>query len=169
MAIEFKKDAKKTEATITSLMEKNKLSLAAAEKRYREFLVDPDGFALCAGAARNKAEGYKNWEDAAVGRSKDQQATRERIDNFKKQSQLKALGVIAVFSAVLLRCINGLETLLLNVGAPSKLLQQFPSSQFRPPRPQITSVRPFFKYCFSHLRFPSLFPSRVRLAERALS
>lgn len=103
LAIELKKNPAKTEATIANLMKKNKLTRSAAEKRLGEYLVDPDGFALRAGAKRDKEEGYKNWEEAAVGRSKDPVATRERIDKFKRDSQFKALGVIAVFSAVLLR------------------------------------------------------------------
>ncbi|GMH83630.1 hypothetical protein TrVE_jg11385 [Triparma verrucosa] len=114
LAIEKRKDPKKFESTINGLMKKNKLTRDAAEKRYGEFLIDPDGFALRAGQAAQKAAGYKNWEDAAIGRSKNPEETRARIDKFKKESQLKALAVITVFSAVLLFASSNKKTYTLS-------------------------------------------------------
>jgi len=83
-------------------MKSKKLTLPQAEKRYGEFLIDPDGFALRAGEAARKEAGYKDWEEAAIARSDNPDETRDRIAKFKSQSQFKALAVIAVFSAALL-------------------------------------------------------------------
>ena len=83
-------------------MKAKKLTRSAAEKQYGEYLLDPDGFALRAGEAARKEAGYKNWEEAAIGRSDDPDATRDRINKFKRVSTFKALAVIAVFSAALL-------------------------------------------------------------------
>ena len=101
LAMEKMKDPKKFERTIKSLMKQNKLSREQAEKRYGEFLADPDGFALRASEESWRAEGYKNWEEAAIGRSNDPEATRARIDKFKTDNRNKALILISLFSAFL--------------------------------------------------------------------
>ena len=49
----------KFETTIKGLMKKNKLMRDQAEKRYGDFLVDPDGFALRAGEEMRKKDFYK--------------------------------------------------------------------------------------------------------------
>jgi len=102
LQMEKMKNPEKTEATIKGLMKKNKLTREQAEKRYGEFLADPDGFALRAGEARNRAEGYRNWEEAAIGRSDDPEATRARIEKFKADNQKKALGIIGLLCSFLL-------------------------------------------------------------------
>ena len=66
-------------------MKQKKLSRQDAEKRYGTFLVDPDGFALRAGEKAMKEDGYKNWEEAAIGRSKDPEATRVRIQEVSRE------------------------------------------------------------------------------------
>jgi len=102
LAIERKKNPAKFEATIQNLMKQKKLSRDKAEKRYGEYLLDPDGFALRASDAQRKKDGYKNWEEAAIGRSSDPEATRERIAKFKRDSQIKALAIIGAFVGCLL-------------------------------------------------------------------
>jgi hypothetical protein len=71
-------------------------------KRYGEFLVDPDGFALNAAAAERKEMGYKNWIDQAVSKSDDPEGTQKRIDDFTARNKLKGTAIMAVFSAVAL-------------------------------------------------------------------
>mmetsp|Transcript_20896 Transcript_20896/g.24038 ORF Transcript_20896/g.24038 Transcript_20896/m.24038 type:complete len:188 (-) Transcript_20896:264-827(-) len=102
LAIERTKNPAGFEQTINGLMRKNKLTREQAEKRYGEFLIDPDGFAIRAGEEMRKKEGYKTWEEAAIARSDDPEATEERINEFKKKSTIKALVVVAVFVGVLL-------------------------------------------------------------------
>mmetsp|Transcript_39278 Transcript_39278/g.91637 ORF Transcript_39278/g.91637 Transcript_39278/m.91637 type:complete len:117 (-) Transcript_39278:267-617(-) len=70
--------------------------------RYGTYLLDPESFALNKWEAANERDGYRNWEEAAVGRSDDPEATRERIAKFKAESRIKAYAVIGFFSAALL-------------------------------------------------------------------
>lgn len=102
LEIEKRKNPKAVESTIQGLMKQKKLTRDQAEKRYAEFLNDPDGFALRAGEETWKREGYKNWEDAAVGRSADPEATAARIAKFKRDSQLKGVSIMTLGSALLL-------------------------------------------------------------------
>jgi hypothetical protein len=83
--LEKRKNPSGYEKTITGLMKQKKLSRQDAEKRYGTFLVDPDGFALRAGEKAMKEDGYKNWEEAAIGRSKDPEATRVRIQEVSRE------------------------------------------------------------------------------------
>ena len=64
------------------------LTREEAEERYGSYLVNPTDFALQAGEEVWKADGYKNWEEAAIGRSVDPEATKKRIEELKKKSQL---------------------------------------------------------------------------------
>mmetsp|Transcript_22553 Transcript_22553/g.34239 ORF Transcript_22553/g.34239 Transcript_22553/m.34239 type:complete len:167 (-) Transcript_22553:41-541(-) len=97
--IEKRKNPKKYEATITSLMKRNKLSRKQAQDRYAEFLADPDGFALRAAAAERKEKGYKDWKEQAIAKSDDPEATRKRIEEFQKKSTLKATAMITFFAS----------------------------------------------------------------------
>mmetsp|Transcript_6364 Transcript_6364/g.9281 ORF Transcript_6364/g.9281 Transcript_6364/m.9281 type:complete len:156 (-) Transcript_6364:2079-2546(-) len=102
LEIERAKNPKAVEATIQGLMKQKRLTREQAEKRYGEFLNDPDGFALRAGEETWKREGYRNWEEAAVGRSADPEATAARIAKFKRDSQLKGVSIMTLGSALLL-------------------------------------------------------------------
>mmetsp|Transcript_9304 Transcript_9304/g.13205 ORF Transcript_9304/g.13205 Transcript_9304/m.13205 type:complete len:164 (-) Transcript_9304:250-741(-) len=102
LALEKSKNPQKFEATISGLMRNNNLTREQAEKRYGDFLIDPDGFALRAAAEERKAKGYKNWVEQAVAKSNDPEATRERIDNFTARNRLKGIAIMCVFSAAVL-------------------------------------------------------------------
>lgn len=78
------------------------LTREEAEERYGSYLVNPTDFALQAGEEVWKADGYKNWEEAAIGRSVDPEATKKRIEEFKKKSQLKGIAIMTLGSAALL-------------------------------------------------------------------
>mmetsp|Transcript_14966 Transcript_14966/g.20408 ORF Transcript_14966/g.20408 Transcript_14966/m.20408 type:complete len:165 (-) Transcript_14966:418-912(-) len=99
LAIEKRKDPKAFEATIQNLMKTKKLTRAQAEKRYGEFLLDPDGFALKAAEAERKEMGYKDWEEMAIARSDDPEATRERITKFKNKNRTRGIIIMSVFFA----------------------------------------------------------------------
>jgi len=96
------KDPAATEQTVIGLMETKELTREQAEERYGDYLVDPDGFALNAFEEQNKVDGYANWEEATVGRSDDPEATRKRIDDFKRTSSYKAYAVVTFFCSLLL-------------------------------------------------------------------
>eukprot|EP00543_Licmophora_paradoxa_P019302 CAMPEP_0202464656 /NCGR_PEP_ID=MMETSP1360-20130828/62632_1 /ASSEMBLY_ACC=CAM_ASM_000848 /TAXON_ID=515479 /ORGANISM="Licmophora paradoxa, Strain CCMP2313" /LENGTH=154 /DNA_ID=CAMNT_0049088055 /DNA_START=132 /DNA_END=592 /DNA_ORIENTATION=- len=97
LSIERLKNPKKTEATIAGLMKSKKLTRAQAEKRYGEFLLDPDGFALRAADAQMREKGYKDWKERAIGESDDPEATRKRIDEFQAKNSIKGTAIILVF------------------------------------------------------------------------
>mmetsp|Transcript_27619 Transcript_27619/g.41795 ORF Transcript_27619/g.41795 Transcript_27619/m.41795 type:complete len:169 (-) Transcript_27619:1634-2140(-) len=97
--MEKKKNPKKYESTIQNLMKQNKLTRQQAEKRYGEFLADPDGFALRAAAQERKEKGYKDWKEQAIAKSDDPEATRKRIEEFQKKSTLKATAMITIFGS----------------------------------------------------------------------
>ena len=78
------------------------LTRAQAEARYGEYLLNPNEFALNEGEKTWRAEGYKNWEDAAIGRSVDPEATAARIAEFKRKSTLKGVAIMVIGSAALL-------------------------------------------------------------------
>eukprot|EP00548_Thalassiothrix_antarctica_P005572 CAMPEP_0194134234 /NCGR_PEP_ID=MMETSP0152-20130528/4322_1 /TAXON_ID=1049557 /ORGANISM="Thalassiothrix antarctica, Strain L6-D1" /LENGTH=135 /DNA_ID=CAMNT_0038829873 /DNA_START=153 /DNA_END=560 /DNA_ORIENTATION=- len=98
LALERMKNPKQFEKTIQNLMKTKKLSRKQAEKRYGDFLVDPDGFALRAAADERKEKGYKDWKEQAIAKSKDPVATKKRIDDFQKAGQLKGTAVIFFFA-----------------------------------------------------------------------
>mmetsp|Transcript_16337 Transcript_16337/g.30788 ORF Transcript_16337/g.30788 Transcript_16337/m.30788 type:complete len:97 (+) Transcript_16337:1-291(+) len=75
------------------------LTREQAEKRYGEFLVDPDGFALAAAEAERKEKGYKNWEEQAIAKSDDPEATRARIEAFKNKNRTRGIIIMILFSA----------------------------------------------------------------------
>mmetsp|Transcript_22321 Transcript_22321/g.33229 ORF Transcript_22321/g.33229 Transcript_22321/m.33229 type:complete len:177 (-) Transcript_22321:1257-1787(-) len=97
LAIEKMKNPQKFESTIQGLMKAKRLSRAQAEKRYGEFLLDPDGFALQAAAAEREEKGYKDWKEQAIAKSADPEATRKRIDEFQKRNSIKGTAIILVF------------------------------------------------------------------------
>ena len=89
-------------STIQGLMLQKGLSREQAEERYGQYLLNPNEFALKAGEEAWKAEGYKNWEEAAIGRSADPEATAKRIEEFKRKSQLKGIAIMTLGSAALI-------------------------------------------------------------------
>mmetsp|Transcript_3970 Transcript_3970/g.8615 ORF Transcript_3970/g.8615 Transcript_3970/m.8615 type:complete len:161 (+) Transcript_3970:108-590(+) len=102
LAIERTKNPAKFEQTIQGLMSSKGLTRGQAEKRYGEFLVDPDGFALKAAEEERREKGYKDWIEQAVAKSDDPDATRKRIDDFTKRNQLKGTAIMIAFSAAVL-------------------------------------------------------------------
>eukprot|EP00567_Pseudictyota_dubia_P014052 CAMPEP_0197436310 /NCGR_PEP_ID=MMETSP1175-20131217/3779_1 /TAXON_ID=1003142 /ORGANISM="Triceratium dubium, Strain CCMP147" /LENGTH=161 /DNA_ID=CAMNT_0042965567 /DNA_START=79 /DNA_END=564 /DNA_ORIENTATION=+ len=98
-AIEKRKNPQKFESTIQGLMKTKGLTREQAEKRYGEFLVDPDGFALAAAEAERKEKGYKNWEEQAIAKSDDPEATRARIEAFKNKNRTRGIIIMILFSA----------------------------------------------------------------------
>lgn len=102
LAIERRKNPQVFESTIQGLMTSKRLSREQAEKRYGEFLLDPDGFALKASAVERKEMGYKNWIDQAVKKSDDPEATQKRIDDFTAKNRLKGIAIMGFFSAAVL-------------------------------------------------------------------
>merc|ERR1719223_2111752 len=100
LAIEKRKNPKQFESTIQGLMKTKKLTREQAEKRYGEFLLDPDGFALKAAAADRKKKGYKNWIEQAVAESDDPEGTRQRIEDYTNKNRLKGTAIMILFSAV---------------------------------------------------------------------
>mmetsp|Transcript_17159 Transcript_17159/g.23004 ORF Transcript_17159/g.23004 Transcript_17159/m.23004 type:complete len:165 (-) Transcript_17159:344-838(-) len=99
LQIEKRKNPQQFEATIEGLMKTKKLTRAQAEKRYGEFLLDPDGFALRAAEEEIKRGGYKDWEEMAIARSDDPEATRERITKFKNKNRTRGIIIMSVFFA----------------------------------------------------------------------
>eukprot|EP00555_Chaetoceros_dichaeta_P010143 CAMPEP_0198267704 /NCGR_PEP_ID=MMETSP1447-20131203/34208_1 /TAXON_ID=420782 /ORGANISM="Chaetoceros dichaeta, Strain CCMP1751" /LENGTH=108 /DNA_ID=CAMNT_0043958419 /DNA_START=42 /DNA_END=365 /DNA_ORIENTATION=+ len=61
LAIEKRKNPQQFEITIQGLMKSKKLTRDQAEKRYGDFLLDPDGFALKAAEDERREVGYKDW------------------------------------------------------------------------------------------------------------
>ena len=102
LAIEKAKNPAKFEATIEGLMSTKGLTRGQAEKRYGEFLIDPDGFALQAAEQERREKGYKDWIEQAVAKSDDPEATRIRIEEFTKRNQLKGPIIMIAFSAAVL-------------------------------------------------------------------
>ena len=102
LAIEKAKNPAKFEATIEGLMSTKGLTRGQAEKRYGEFLVDPDGFALQAAEQERREKGYKDWIEQAIDKSDDPEATRIRIEEFTKRNQLKGTVIMIAFSAAVL-------------------------------------------------------------------
>eukprot|EP00558_Chaetoceros_sp_UNC1202_P009742 CAMPEP_0197247232 /NCGR_PEP_ID=MMETSP1429-20130617/26991_1 /TAXON_ID=49237 /ORGANISM="Chaetoceros sp., Strain UNC1202" /LENGTH=164 /DNA_ID=CAMNT_0042708087 /DNA_START=12 /DNA_END=506 /DNA_ORIENTATION=+ len=102
LAIEKRKNPQQFESTIQGLMRAKNLTRDQAEKRYGEFLLDPDGFALKASEAERREVGYKDWIEQAVAKSDDPDATRDRIEAFTKRNQLKGTAIMALGSAALL-------------------------------------------------------------------
>jgi len=102
LAIEKRKNPKQLESTIQGLMKTKKLNREQAEKRYGEFLLDPDGFALKAAAAERREVGYKDWIEQAVAKSDDPDATRERIEEFTNRNRNRGVAIMSVLSASIL-------------------------------------------------------------------
>jgi len=102
LAIEKRKNPQQAENTIQGLMKAKKLSRAQAEKRYGEFLVDPDGFALNAAAEERREAGYKDWIEQAVAKSDDPEATQQRIDEFTARNKKRGIAIMTVLSASIL-------------------------------------------------------------------
>jgi hypothetical protein len=95
--MEKRKNPAKFEETIQGLIKRNKLTRPQAEKRYGEFPLDPDGFALNAAARERQAKGYKDWKEQAIARSDDPEATAKRIASFQLLNSLKGTAIIIVF------------------------------------------------------------------------
>lgn len=102
LAIEKRKNPQAFESTIQGLMKTKGLSRADAEKRYGEFLLDPDGFALRAAEAERREAGYKDWIEQAVAKSDDPEGTRKRIEDFTRTNRIKGTAIMIVGSAALL-------------------------------------------------------------------
>eukprot|EP00563_Minutocellus_polymorphus_P001203 CAMPEP_0181045946 /NCGR_PEP_ID=MMETSP1070-20121207/14084_1 /TAXON_ID=265543 /ORGANISM="Minutocellus polymorphus, Strain NH13" /LENGTH=166 /DNA_ID=CAMNT_0023124519 /DNA_START=64 /DNA_END=564 /DNA_ORIENTATION=+ len=102
LAIEKAKNPAKFEATVEGLMSTKGLTRGQAEKRYGEFLIDPDGFALQAAEQERREKGYKDWVEQAVAKSDNPEATRKRIEEFTKRNQIKGTAIMVAFSAAVL-------------------------------------------------------------------
>eukprot|EP00543_Licmophora_paradoxa_P005067 CAMPEP_0202446494 /NCGR_PEP_ID=MMETSP1360-20130828/4968_1 /ASSEMBLY_ACC=CAM_ASM_000848 /TAXON_ID=515479 /ORGANISM="Licmophora paradoxa, Strain CCMP2313" /LENGTH=164 /DNA_ID=CAMNT_0049062981 /DNA_START=13 /DNA_END=507 /DNA_ORIENTATION=- len=87
------------EKAVQGLMKTKGFTREQAEKEYGEFLDNPNNYALNKGEAYYKSLGYKNLMDGVVGEADKEgkgEEVRQRIDDFKKQSQIKATAVLAV-------------------------------------------------------------------------
>ena len=89
-------------ATIQGLMKQKKLTREQAEERYGNYLLNPNEFALQAAEETWKAQGYKNWEEAAIARSADPEATKARIEEFTAKNRMRGIAIMTVGSAALL-------------------------------------------------------------------
>ena len=96
LAIEKTKNPAKFEQTIQGLMSSKGLTRGQAEKRYGEFLVDPDGFALKAAEEERREKGYKDWIDQAVSKSDDPEATLRRIKKFQRVNSIKGTAIMII-------------------------------------------------------------------------
>jgi hypothetical protein len=96
LTIERTKNPAKFEQTIQGLMSSKDLTRGQAEKRYGEFLVDPDGFALKAAEEERREKGYKDWIDQAVSKSDDPEATLRRIKKFQRFNSIKGTAIMVI-------------------------------------------------------------------------
>mmetsp|Transcript_6660 Transcript_6660/g.19199 ORF Transcript_6660/g.19199 Transcript_6660/m.19199 type:complete len:99 (-) Transcript_6660:2407-2703(-) len=74
-----------------------------AEKEYDAYLNNPNDYALNKGEAYYKSLGYKNLMDGVIGEAEKEgrgEEVRERIEKFRKESQLKGLATISTFIAL---------------------------------------------------------------------
>jgi len=83
-------------------MKSKKLTRDQAEKRYGDFLLDPDGFALKAAEDERREVGYKDWIEQAVAKSDDPEATRKRIEDFKDRNRTRGVAIMSVLSTCIL-------------------------------------------------------------------
>lgn len=102
LAMERTKNPQKFEQTITGLMSSKGLTRGQAEKRYGEFLNDPDGFALREAEKQMKEKGYKDWKERAIGESDDPEATAKRINDFQRFNSIKGTAIMVLGGAALL-------------------------------------------------------------------
>mmetsp|Transcript_19801 Transcript_19801/g.46862 ORF Transcript_19801/g.46862 Transcript_19801/m.46862 type:complete len:162 (-) Transcript_19801:217-702(-) len=93
------KNPAKFESTIQGLMAQKGLTRGQAEKRYGEFLADPDGFALKAAEEQRREKGYKDWIEQAMANSDDPEETLRRIKEFQKVNSLKGTAIMIILGA----------------------------------------------------------------------
>eukprot|EP00545_Synedropsis_sp_CCMP1620_P012817 CAMPEP_0119005406 /NCGR_PEP_ID=MMETSP1176-20130426/1702_1 /TAXON_ID=265551 /ORGANISM="Synedropsis recta cf, Strain CCMP1620" /LENGTH=161 /DNA_ID=CAMNT_0006957211 /DNA_START=35 /DNA_END=520 /DNA_ORIENTATION=+ len=87
------------EEKVNNLMKIKGYSREKAEMEYDAYLDNPTNYALTKGEEYYKELGYKSLMEGVVGEADKRgegDEVRQRLEDFKKQSQLKATGVLVV-------------------------------------------------------------------------
>mmetsp|Transcript_26937 Transcript_26937/g.36067 ORF Transcript_26937/g.36067 Transcript_26937/m.36067 type:complete len:161 (+) Transcript_26937:85-567(+) len=88
------------ERVVENIMVTKNLSREDAEKDYNAYLENPNNYALSKGEAYYRGLGYSSLMEGVIGEAEKEgkgDEVRERMAEFKKQSQIKGLSVISVF------------------------------------------------------------------------
>jgi len=88
------------EQVVNGLMTTKGLSRKEAETEYNMYLDNPTNYALMKGEEYYKNLGYKSLMEGVIGEAEKEgrgDEVRERIEKFKRQSQIKATAVLVVF------------------------------------------------------------------------
>jgi len=94
----------KYQQTVEQLMFMNGLTEEEAKAEYNAYLENPNNYALAKGEAYYQKLGYKSLMEGVIGEAEKEgrgDEVRERIEAFKRKSQLKAYSVIGTAIIVL--------------------------------------------------------------------